>query len=321
MSKFKVDRANNSLVQVPDWNQRNSDDLMNRWDRHTELCNKYTTYMASFKPLVLHCSNIPDHWLEYVEEGIDFRIQKYARHGSPDGGVIAIPIKKKDDIIGGENIPWVQQVRQGEVIHYGEIACHPKWDEVHQQLKDEGWSCGSEEDEDRFMIELNKRLRGIILEERKSLPPVSEGGEGKEILKLLIDNSATSATPTEYGFNYDDLYRLAHTIAASLPSSSLIDEGYWKRRCLAAEKFIEESPCDPDITMTQVAAHSEWQSIKQSPTLPVQLKEGEQDELFESWIEEHFKKSPMGEYWLAKNCDYPVYQKDQLKQIYLTDKK
>lgn len=33
---------------------------------------------------------------------------------------------------------------------------------------------------------------------------------------------------------------------------------YWKERCLAAEKFIDLSPCDPDIYDDQLIAHNEW---------------------------------------------------------------
>jgi hypothetical protein len=36
---------------------------------------------------------------------------------------------------------------------------------------------------------------------------------------------------------------------------------YWKERCLAAEKFIDLSPCDPDIQGGQLEAHSEWISF------------------------------------------------------------
>lgn len=36
---------------------------------------------------------------------------------------------------------------------------------------------------------------------------------------------------------------------------------YWKRRCKAAERFIEQSPCDPDITPKQIEAHEAWQEI------------------------------------------------------------
>lgn len=37
---------------------------------------------------------------------------------------------------------------------------------------------------------------------------------------------------------------------------------YWKERCLAAEEYIDESPCDPDITKKQIIAHDYWQMIK-----------------------------------------------------------
>jgi len=34
---------------------------------------------------------------------------------------------------------------------------------------------------------------------------------------------------------------------------------YWKQRCLMAERFIDESPCDPDITPEQINAYANWQ--------------------------------------------------------------
>lgn len=37
---------------------------------------------------------------------------------------------------------------------------------------------------------------------------------------------------------------------------------YWKKRCELAEMYIEESPCDPDITMHQLAAYSAWNHFK-----------------------------------------------------------
>lgn len=36
--------------------------------------------------------------------------------------------------------------------------------------------------------------------------------------------------------------------------SLLSDVDYWKQRCLLAEKCLEESPCDPDITDDQIKA-------------------------------------------------------------------
>jgi hypothetical protein len=37
---------------------------------------------------------------------------------------------------------------------------------------------------------------------------------------------------------------------------------YWKERCLAAEKFIDLSPCDPDIHGDQWMVYNEWNKIK-----------------------------------------------------------
>jgi len=37
---------------------------------------------------------------------------------------------------------------------------------------------------------------------------------------------------------------------------------YWKERCFAAEKFIEESPCDYDIYPEQYEAYIKWISLK-----------------------------------------------------------
>src|SRR5690606_7217009 len=41
---------------------------------------------------------------------------------------------------------------------------------------------------------------------------------------------------------------------AKMNVSLQMDLNYWKRRCEAAERYISESPCDPDITKTQNAA-------------------------------------------------------------------
>ena len=43
------------------------------------------------------------------------------------------------------------------------------------------------------------------------------------------------------------------------PIKPKFDWEYWKHRCLAAEHFIEESPCDPDIYPKQIDAYNEWQ--------------------------------------------------------------
>jgi hypothetical protein len=38
-------------------------------------------------------------------------------------------------------------------------------------------------------------------------------------------------------------------------------ELYWKERCLAAELYIEESPCDHDIRVQQLEAYKAWREI------------------------------------------------------------
>jgi hypothetical protein len=37
---------------------------------------------------------------------------------------------------------------------------------------------------------------------------------------------------------------------------------YWKTRCLLAEKYIEESPCESDIYDAQIKAYDKWQEFK-----------------------------------------------------------
>lgn len=45
---------------------------------------------------------------------------------------------------------------------------------------------------------------------------------------------------------------------------------YWKKRCELAEKFIAESPGDPDVTNKQFDAYWEWQEfIKNSSNLTI----------------------------------------------------
>lgn len=41
---------------------------------------------------------------------------------------------------------------------------------------------------------------------------------------------------------------------SDVSGSLLSDTDYWKQRCLLAEKCLEESPCDPDITSDQIKA-------------------------------------------------------------------
>ena len=50
-----------------------------------------------------------------------------------------------------------------------------------------------------------------------------------------------------------------YQIQLAKPIKPKFDWEYWKHRCLAAENFIEESPCDPDIYPKQIDAYNEWQ--------------------------------------------------------------
>lgn len=67
--------------------------------------------------------------------------------------------------------------------------------------------------------------------------------------------------------------KIAGEIMASLERTNSLHPGvknlskmdafdYWRKRCTAAENFIKESPCDPDITQDQIKAHTVWISIK-----------------------------------------------------------
>ena len=43
---------------------------------------------------------------------------------------------------------------------------------------------------------------------------------------------------------------------------------YWKTRCELAEKCLEESPCDPDITNEQIFAHSNYNAFLSNNKTP-----------------------------------------------------
>jgi hypothetical protein len=43
---------------------------------------------------------------------------------------------------------------------------------------------------------------------------------------------------------------------------------YWKHRCKLAEKVIEASPCDPDITSQQIKAHDEYKKFLAGSPIP-----------------------------------------------------
>lgn len=44
----------------------------------------------------------------------------------------------------------------------------------------------------------------------------------------------------------------------------LKERDYWRERCELAEKYIKESPCDPDIYPDQLQAYQEWKEFKRT---------------------------------------------------------
>ena len=49
------------------------------------------------------------------------------------------------------------------------------------------------------------------------------------------------------------------------------NKDYWETRCELAEKYINESPCDPDILTEQLVAYTKWCDFKKL-TIPVVSK-------------------------------------------------
>jgi len=79
---------------------------------------------------------------------------------------------------------------------------------------------------------------------------------------LVLNDSATYTT--EDGWNGDPI---KGEYAKIIPEEKVEEPyDYWKERCLAAEKFIDLSPCDPDIYDDQLIAHGEWVTIKNKQT-------------------------------------------------------
>ena len=56
------------------------------------------------------------------------------------------------------------------------------------------------------------------------------------------------------GKKLDNTTEPQHDAKLPVSGSLLSDVDYWKQRCLLAEKCLEETPCDPDITSDQIKA-------------------------------------------------------------------
>lgn len=108
---------------------------------------------------------------------------------------------------------------------------------------------------------LNKLSRGWVVEYVFPGPPFV--GE----LPILIDENCESLVSggevnfevsNQWFFDEHDM-QIMREYAKIIPEVKEVEPyNYWKERCLAAEKFIDLTPCDPDIYDEQLIAHGEW---------------------------------------------------------------
>lgn len=87
--------------------------------------------------------------------------------------------------------------------------------------------------------------------------------EYKLILKELEENYGWTGTKEFTEMQKELINDVAKIISNQVdkPVSDDFAELYWKHRCEAAESFISESPCDPDITEKQIKAYAYWKKL------------------------------------------------------------
>ena len=121
---------------------------------------------------------------------------------------------------------------------------------------------------------LNKLAKGWVVEYLLPGPPFV--GE----LPLLMDETTFPTdrelfvVGSEVSFEIVEHWEVGdHDMEGMVGYAKIVPEvkveepyNYWKERCLAAEKFIDLSPCDPDIYDDQLIAHGEWVAIKNKQT-------------------------------------------------------
>lgn len=84
-------------------------------------------------------------------------------------------------------------------------------------------------------------------------------GDEVRFEQILVLNEGATYT-TEDGWNGDPI---KGEYAKIIPEEKVEEPyNYWKERCLVAEKFIDLSPCDPDIHGDQWMVYNEWNKIK-----------------------------------------------------------
>lgn len=84
--------------------------------------------------------------------------------------------------------------------------------------------------------------------------------------KVIICENVTLKFNTEYG-SYSE-FRLQWKITKidtaenSANSMTALDAAYWKKRCEAAENYLDKLGQGEEATNDQISAHNEWQLIK-----------------------------------------------------------
>lgn len=108
---------------------------------------------------------------------------------------------------------------------------------------------------------LNKLSKGWVVEYLLPGPPFVG-----ELPILMNENSESLVSGDEVSFKVVEQWGVGDfDMELMVNYAEIISEekqeepyDYWKERCLAAEKFIDLSPCDPDIYDDQLIAHGEW---------------------------------------------------------------
>lgn len=73
------------------------------------------------------------------------------------------------------------------------------------------------------------------------------------------DKSFTGeVTKIEWDFDHWAFYIDKNWYCQSEVSLESTNIDYWKQRCLLAEQCLKESPCDPDVTSSQIKAHDAY---------------------------------------------------------------
>ena len=116
---------------------------------------------------------------------------------------------------------------------------------------------------------LNKLSRGWVVEYVFPGPPFVG-----ELPILMDDNSESLILGDEVNFKIVEQWEIGDfDMEGMVEYAEIIPKvekeepyNYWKERCLAAEKFINLSPCDHDIYNDQLIAYTDWITIKLKQT-------------------------------------------------------